>query len=156
MLNWIAWNKSIFIKMDLALNNLQRLICHKTQPTIFDISIWQFAQVWHDLGNLLCVGVPVRESLCVDFVQKHTKGLSTRSPTRPEADEGRKVPKISRHERAVKRKTQSAEGSSRYQSTEQASQEMWVGQGGGQLTQVRKATARACWPTDAGVTNARS
>ena len=23
----------IFIKMDLALNNLQRLICHKTQPT---------------------------------------------------------------------------------------------------------------------------
>ena len=23
----------IYIKMDLALNNLQRLICHKTQPT---------------------------------------------------------------------------------------------------------------------------
>ena len=28
MLNWI-----IYIKMDLALNNLQRLICHKTQQT---------------------------------------------------------------------------------------------------------------------------
>ena len=23
----------IYIKMDFALNNLQRLICHKTQPT---------------------------------------------------------------------------------------------------------------------------
>ena len=50
-LNWIAWNRNIFdnltmyscstelfeieliicIKMDLALNTLQRLICHKTQ-----------------------------------------------------------------------------------------------------------------------------
>ena len=29
MLNWIVWNRTIFIKMDLALNNLQRLICHK-------------------------------------------------------------------------------------------------------------------------------
>ena len=61
MLNWIVWNWTVFhietvltlnwivlcthakrmfeieliiyIKMDLALNNLQRLICHKTQPT---------------------------------------------------------------------------------------------------------------------------
>ena len=32
-LNWIVWNRTIFIKMDLALNNLQRLICHKTQTT---------------------------------------------------------------------------------------------------------------------------
>ena len=32
MLNWIVWNRTICIKMDLALNNLQRLICHKTQP----------------------------------------------------------------------------------------------------------------------------
>ena len=29
ILNWIAWDRTIFIKMDLALNNLQRLICHK-------------------------------------------------------------------------------------------------------------------------------
>ena len=34
MLNWIVWNRTIFIKLDLALNNLQRLISHKTQPTI--------------------------------------------------------------------------------------------------------------------------
>ena len=48
MLNWIVWNGTIFdietvklfeieliicIKMDLTLNNLQLLICHKTQTT---------------------------------------------------------------------------------------------------------------------------
>ena len=35
MLNWITWNRSVYMyKMDLALNNLQWFICHKTQPTI--------------------------------------------------------------------------------------------------------------------------
>ena len=33
MLDWIIWNRIICIKMDLTLNGLQRLICHKTQPT---------------------------------------------------------------------------------------------------------------------------
>ena len=34
MLNWTVWNKTDYLhKMDLVLNNLQRLICHKTQPT---------------------------------------------------------------------------------------------------------------------------
>ena len=33
MLNWIVWNRIIFIITDLALDNLQRLICHKTQLT---------------------------------------------------------------------------------------------------------------------------
>ena len=34
MINWIVWNRTIYIKMDLALNDLQRLICHKPkQPT---------------------------------------------------------------------------------------------------------------------------
>ena len=33
ILNWIVWNRIFFIKMDLALNNQQRLICHKIQPT---------------------------------------------------------------------------------------------------------------------------
>ena len=33
MLNWIVWNRTFFIKIDLALNNIQRLICHKIQPT---------------------------------------------------------------------------------------------------------------------------
>ena len=32
MLNSIVWNRTDYLyKMDLALNNLQRLICHKTQ-----------------------------------------------------------------------------------------------------------------------------
>ena len=32
MLNLIVWNRTVLcIKMDLALNNLQWLICHKTQ-----------------------------------------------------------------------------------------------------------------------------
>ena len=31
MLNWIIWNRTIFI--DLALNNLERLTCHKTPTT---------------------------------------------------------------------------------------------------------------------------
>ena len=33
MLNLIVWNRTMFIKMDLALNNRQKLMCHKTQPT---------------------------------------------------------------------------------------------------------------------------
>ena len=33
MLNWIVWNRTICIKMNLALNNIQRLIYHKTQTT---------------------------------------------------------------------------------------------------------------------------
>ena len=34
MLNRIVWNRTVFcMKIDLALNNLQRLICHKIQTT---------------------------------------------------------------------------------------------------------------------------
>ena len=34
MLNWIVLIRTGYLnKMDLALNNQQRLICHKTQPT---------------------------------------------------------------------------------------------------------------------------
>ena len=40
MVNWIIGNRTICIKMDLALNNLQMLICHKTQPTV--ILLWMF------------------------------------------------------------------------------------------------------------------
>ena len=33
MLNWIVWNRTVYMyKNDLALNNLQWLICHKTKP----------------------------------------------------------------------------------------------------------------------------
>ena len=34
MLNLVIWNITDYLyKMDLALNNLQKLICHKNQPT---------------------------------------------------------------------------------------------------------------------------
>ena len=33
MLNWTAWNRTVYMyKMDLALTNLQWLMCHKTKP----------------------------------------------------------------------------------------------------------------------------
>ena len=33
MLNWISWNKTVYMyKMDLALNNLHWIICYKTKP----------------------------------------------------------------------------------------------------------------------------
>ena len=33
MQNWILWNRTVYMyKMDLELNNLQWLICHKTKP----------------------------------------------------------------------------------------------------------------------------
>ena len=35
MLNWIVLNRTDYLhKMDLALNNLQMLICHKTKPNL--------------------------------------------------------------------------------------------------------------------------
>ena len=34
MKNWIVWNRTDYLhKIDLALNNIERLICHKTQTT---------------------------------------------------------------------------------------------------------------------------
>ena len=32
-LNFLKIEQTICIKMDLALNNIKRLICHKTEPT---------------------------------------------------------------------------------------------------------------------------
>ena len=32
MLNWIVWKRTVYLlKIDLALDNIQKLICHKTQ-----------------------------------------------------------------------------------------------------------------------------
>ena len=50
MLNWIAFNRTDHLhKMDLALNNLQRLICHKTQQTkqnkTNQIPIWKLGNI---------------------------------------------------------------------------------------------------------------
>ena len=46
MLNWIVWNRTVYVyKMDLALNNLQWLICHRyaiipNLTIIFDFRTW--------------------------------------------------------------------------------------------------------------------
>ena len=76
--------------------------------------------VWHDVGHSLCecvCGCP-SENLFVCFGAKPTQRACARDRKK---DEGRKVPE--EHERAVKRRTQSAEGSSRDQSTEQDSRQ---------------------------------
>ena len=56
--------------MDLALNNLQRLICHKTQPTILlllyhdsvqtcsHLSVWLSNQSWSEAMHMLVHQLP--------------------------------------------------------------------------------------------------
>ena len=34
MLNWVVWNRTVYLGMDLELNNRQRFKCHKTQTNI--------------------------------------------------------------------------------------------------------------------------
>ena len=58
MLNWIVWNRTdYFHKMDLALNNLQRLICHKKakQPNLallfLELPLCQILFVTEGLGK---------------------------------------------------------------------------------------------------------
>ena len=51
ILNWIVWNRTIFIKMDLALNILWRLICYKTwitnqpseRPKVITLKLYRFS-----------------------------------------------------------------------------------------------------------------
>ena len=113
--------------------------------------MWHYG--WHPF---LWVWVPVRESLCLFWCETHTKSLRARTPTRPEEDEGKKVPETvdwrgqSREEGRSQQK-----GAGGDQLTKQISQGMRVGQRGDQSTEVRKAAARTCWPTDTGFTNAR-
>ena len=55
MLNWIVWNGTIFIEMDLAWNKLQRLICHKTQtnnqPTNLILASLALTMPWKGIEN---------------------------------------------------------------------------------------------------------
>ena len=103
MLNWIVWNRTIIIKMDLALNNLQSTICHKTQKTNQPSMLWHNG--WHSF-LWVWVWVPVRGSLCLFWRETNTKGLRAIFPTRPEEDKGRQGPRAeqgSQLERAVNR-----------------------------------------------------
>ena len=61
-----------------------------------------------------CGCVPVRGPLCLFWRETHTKGLCVRLPTKPEEDEGRKVP-------------QTTEVSRTNQSTEKGSQQERAG-----------------------------
>ena len=74
----------------------------------------------------VCVCVSVRESLCLLWRETHTKGLSTRSPTRPEVDEGMKVPEET--ERAVDKGGQKRTIDLRLLSREGDSEKMEAGQ----------------------------
>ena len=63
-MNWIVWNRHelfvieliIYIKMDLALNNLQRWICYKTQPT---------NQHTHALTHIIYIYIYIYVCVCV-------------------------------------------------------------------------------------------
>ena len=96
-------------------------------------------------------------SVCVGASQWNSLSVLARNPHKGPA---REISHKTRNRRGKEgpredRKTQSAKGSRRDQSTEQVSQEMRVGQRGDQSTEVRKVAAKTCWPTDAGLTNAR-
>ena len=81
------------------------------------------------VGASVCVCVWVQsENPYVCFGAKPTQRTCMRDLPRDRKEEERKVPEISRHERAVKRRTQSAEGSSRDQPAEGGSQKMKAGQ----------------------------
>ena len=63
MLNWIVYNRIICIKMDLALNNRQRLICHKTKTINQPLNI---ACVFHD---------PCGQSMWPNLIGGCTRGV---------------------------------------------------------------------------------
>ena len=109
-----------------------------------------------------CVAIRFRlcwrhsDNLFVCFGAKPTQ--RARSPARPEVEEGRKVSEKtervswqrkaeenSRLEIAVWGRTRSTEGGSEKMEVEQRREP----------TEVRKVTAKTCWPTKAGLTNAR-
>ena len=105
-------------------------------------------RLWHDGWHpFLWVWMPVRESLCLFWRETHPKGLCLRSPTRPDVDEGRNI-------------RERTEGDSQKKGAAETSRlnrsvKRWVREKGDQSTEVRYATAKTCWPTDAGLTNAR-
>ena len=104
--------------------------------------------MWHDVVHLLCgCGGGYLGLFLARNTHKELAREISHETRRRRRKEGLRD---SRQERSVKRREQSAEGSRRDQSTEQVSQEMRVGQRGGQSTEVRKAAARTCWPKDVG------
>ena len=52
MLDRIVRNRTTCIKMDLALNNLQMLICHENQTNNQFCLVW-FYDIWTTTGHLM-------------------------------------------------------------------------------------------------------
>ena len=92
MLNWTVWNRTGYLyKMDLALNNLQRSICHKTQLTILRTYIYIYIYIYIYMCVCVCVcelkrtyqqcmclstdwtSIEVSCVLCVDDAEFHEK-----------------------------------------------------------------------------------
>ena len=73
VLNGIVWHRIIFIKMDLALNNLQRLICYKTQTTS------QSNKSTKEQGNWLCTRPYVRQMTQIYVWRKGERGIARKS-----------------------------------------------------------------------------
>ena len=71
----------IYIKIDLVLNNLQRVICHKSQPTNNDIhQIWRFPVnsqsankmkiLMHSIRKMLCKWLHNKNAMQIMLLQK--------------------------------------------------------------------------------------
>ena len=97
--------------------------------------------MWHYVGHSLCwcVWVPVRESLCLLWREPKQRAWA---PTRPEVDEGRKVPEKTERDLVDKGKQKEAV-------------RRWKQGREDKRREVRKTTAKTCWHTEAGLTNAR-
>ena len=96
----------------------------------------------------VCVWVPVRESLCLFWCETYTKGLRSRSPARPEVDEGRKVPE--KTERVSWQRRQSGDESREEKREEQKSKRRLLGHVdlqmlGGPTREVKLALLVALW-----------
>ena len=58
MLNWIVWKRTDYLyKIDLALTNQQKLICHKTQTTNFRTlpQKWSLEEKFYRINGVITV-----------------------------------------------------------------------------------------------------
>ena len=85
MLNWIVWNRTDNLyKMDLALNNIQELICHKTQTTKqptksqFGLMFRVFANGQGDQGSIPGRVIPKTQKMVLDASLLNTQHYKVR------------------------------------------------------------------------------
>ena len=64
MLNWIAWNKTEYLRKNILLNNQQMLICHKTQTneqTNINLQLYVVNNLYQHCQSLICSILPMDE-----------------------------------------------------------------------------------------------